>query len=97
MVDGRWLLWREVLDNSGCRKRTTVAHSLHGSNLICKKCPGRGFRLAGVSQSTVVARSGSLPPETCPYLKSHKKSEIEVQTYKCVANCELLGMGVAQP
>jgi hypothetical protein len=32
-----------------------------------------------------------------PDLKSHKKVEIDVQTYKCVANCELLKAGGTQP
>jgi hypothetical protein len=32
-----------------------------------------------------------------PDLKSHKKTEIEVQTYKCVANCELLSPAPTQP
>lgn len=32
-----------------------------------------------------------------PNDKSHKKVEIEVQTYKCVANCELLGMSTVKP
>lgn len=31
-----------------------------------------------------------------PNAKSHKKAEIDVQTYKCVANCELLNMNGAQ-
>lgn len=45
------------------------------------------FNLADGPQSLLVV----------PNEKSHKKAEIEVQTYKCVENCELLGMGVAQP
>jgi hypothetical protein len=45
------------------------------------------FNLADGPQSLLVV----------PNDKSHKKAEIEVQTYKCVANCGLLGMGVAQP
>ena len=45
------------------------------------------FNLADGPQSLLVV----------PNDKSHKKAEIEVQTYKCVANCELLGMGVAKP
>jgi hypothetical protein len=32
-----------------------------------------------------------------PDLKSHKKAEIDVQTYKCVANCELLKGSGTQP
>jgi hypothetical protein len=32
-----------------------------------------------------------------PDIKSHKKAEIDVQTYRCVANCELLKPGVVQP
>ena len=32
-----------------------------------------------------------------PDLKSHKKTEIEVQTYKCVENCELLAPAGTQP
>jgi hypothetical protein len=45
------------------------------------------FNLADGPQSLLV-----VPDE-----KSHKKAEIEVQTYKCVKHCELLGMGLAQP
>lgn len=32
-----------------------------------------------------------------PNVKSNKKVEIDVQTYKCVANCELLSVGGTQP
>jgi hypothetical protein len=32
-----------------------------------------------------------------PNVKSHKKAEIDVQTYKCVANCELLSVVGTQP
>jgi len=47
------------------------------------------FSLADGPQSLLLLPSGPL--------KSHKKAEIEVQSYKCVANCEVLGTGVAQP
>jgi len=67
-----------------------------GSALAQTSCKQRGvqtmefdcfFNLADGPQSLLVV----------PNDKSHKKAEIEVQTYKCVANCELLGMGVAKP
>jgi hypothetical protein len=67
-----------------------------GSALAQTSCKQRGvqtmefdcfFNLADGPQSLLVV----------PNEKSHKKAEIEVQTYKCVENCELLGMGVAQP
>jgi hypothetical protein len=67
-----------------------------GSALAQTSCKQRGvqtmefdcfFNLADGPQSLLV-----VPDE-----KSHKKAEIEVQTYKCVEHCELLGMGVAQP
>ncbi|HWX93447.1 MAG TPA: hypothetical protein VNY29_12525 [Terriglobales bacterium] len=67
-----------------------------GSALAQTSCKQRGvqtmefdcfFNLADGPQSLLV-----VPDE-----RSHKKAEIEVQTYKCVENCELLGMGVAQP
>ncbi len=45
------------------------------------------FNLADGSQSLLIV----------PDAKPRKKVEIEVQTYKCVANCELLGTGVGQP
>jgi hypothetical protein len=67
-----------------------------GSALAQTSCKQRGvqtmefdcfFNLADGPQSLLVV----------PGEKSHKKAEIEVQTYKCVEHCELLGMGVAQP
>jgi uncharacterized protein YuzB (UPF0349 family) len=44
------------------------------------------FNLADGPQSLLIV----------PNLKSHKKAEIDVQTYKCVANCELLTVGGTQ-
>jgi hypothetical protein len=67
-----------------------------GSALAQTSCKQRGvqtmefncfFNQADGAQSLLVF----------PNDKSHKKAEIEVQVYKCVANCELLGAGVAQP
>ncbi len=45
------------------------------------------FNLADGPQSLLIV----------PDLKSHKKTEIEVQTYKCVENCELLKPAATQP
>lgn len=45
------------------------------------------FNVADGSQSLLIVPNG----------KPRKKVEIDVQTYKCVANCELLGAGVGKP
>jgi hypothetical protein len=45
------------------------------------------FNVADGSQSLLIIPNG----------KPRKKVEIDVQTYKCVANCELLGTGVGKP
>lgn len=67
-----------------------------GSALAQTSCKQRGvqtmefdclFNLADGPQSLLII----------PNLKSHKKAEIDVQTYKCVANCELLTVGGTQP
>ncbi len=67
-----------------------------GSALAQTSCKQRGvqamefdcqFSLADGPQSLLIV----------PDLKSHKKAEIDVQTYKCVENCELLKPGATQP
>ena len=67
-----------------------------GSALAQTSCKQRGvqamefdcfFNLVDGPQSLLVI----------PNDKSHKKAEIEVQTYKCVANCELLKPNGTQP
>jgi hypothetical protein len=67
-----------------------------GSALAQTSCKQRGvqsmefdclFNLADGPQSLLIV----------PDLKSHKKVEIDVQTYKCVANCEQLKTGGTQP
>jgi hypothetical protein len=67
-----------------------------GSALAQTSCKQRGvqtmefdclFNMADGPQSLLIV----------PNLKSHKKAEIDVQTYKCVANCELLTVGGMQP
>ncbi|MGC2197519.1 MAG: hypothetical protein WA628_22800 [Terriglobales bacterium] len=45
------------------------------------------FNLADGPQSLLIV----------PNVKSHKKAEIDVQTYKCVENCDLLNAGGTQP
>jgi hypothetical protein len=67
-----------------------------GAALAQTSCKQRGvqsmefdclFNLAEGPQSLLIV----------PDLKSHKKVEIDVQTYKCVANCELLKASGVQP
>jgi hypothetical protein len=67
-----------------------------GSALAQTSCKQRGvqsmefdclFNLADGPQSLLIV----------PNVKSHKKAEIDVQTYKCVANCELLTVSGTQP
>jgi hypothetical protein len=67
-----------------------------GSALAQTACKQRGvqtmefdclFNLADGPQSLLIL----------PNLKSHKKAEIDVQTYKCVANCELLKWSGTEP
>ncbi len=67
-----------------------------GSALAQTSCKQRGvqtmefdclFNLADGPQSLLIV----------PDLKSHKKVEIDVQTYKCVANCELLSVSGVHP
>jgi len=47
----------------------------------------RLFNVADGSQSLLIVPNG----------KPHKKVEIDVQTYKCVANCDLLNANGTQP
>ena len=67
-----------------------------GSALAQTSCKQRGvqsmefdclFNLADGPQSLLIV----------PNVKSHKKAEIDVQTYKCVANCDLLRGSPVQP
>jgi hypothetical protein len=69
-----------------------------GSAVAQTSCKQRGvqsmefdciFNLADGPQSLLVLPSGPL--------KSHKKAEIEVQTLKCVANCDLLTASGVKP
>lgn len=69
-----------------------------GSALAQTSCKQRGvqsmefdcmFNLADGPQSLLVVPSGAL--------KAHKKAEIEVQSYKCVANCDLLRTSGTRP
>ncbi len=67
-----------------------------GAALAQTSCKQRGvqtmefdclFNLADGPQSLLIV----------PNVKSHKKAEIDVQTYKCVENCDLLNVGGTQP
>jgi hypothetical protein len=69
-----------------------------GSAVAQTSCKQRGvqsmefectFNLADGAQSLLVVPSGPL--------KSHKKAEIEVQTLKCVAHCDLITASGMKP
>jgi hypothetical protein len=67
-----------------------------GTALAQTTCKQRGVQ----SMEFDCAFSPSDGPQSLlimPDLKSHKKVEIEVQTYRCVANCELLKPATVQP
>lgn len=81
---------------SGMADQVYDKPDLLGSSLAQTSCKQRGvqsmefdclFNLVDGPQSLLIV----------PNVKSHKKAEIDVQTYKCVANCELLTNGPAKP